>query len=247
MRVHGNCRYPRLRDREWLRQEYVENGRTASDIAAEVGCSGSAVQLAMKGHGLPMRPRHGAPSAVNPGDRFERLLVVAPAGYTTYGRNMRQSLCRCDCGTEKVIANHSLRCGAVRSCGCLSREYSQKPKKHGHTKGGMSPTYMSYANAKSRVTYPSCPSYERYGGRGITMCQRWRDSFEAFLADMGERPEAKSLDRIDPDGNYEPANCRWATSAEQNANRLCRDLDPAEAVTRAMSVLREYAPHLLAP
>lgn len=70
----------------------------------------------------------------------------------------------------------------------------------------------------ARCTYPSQPQYEHYGGRGITVCERWR-SFDAFLTDMGERPDGMTIDRIDPDGNYELSNCRWATTAEQLANR----------------------------
>lgn len=90
---------------------------------------------------------------------------------------------------------------------------------HGHSpKGAPTLTYRSWQSMISRCTYDTNASWEHYGGRGITVCERWR-AFTNFLADMGERPEGKTLDRIDPDGNYEPSNCRWATPTEQRANR----------------------------
>ena len=90
---------------------------------------------------------------------------------------------------------------------------------HGHSlRGQVSPTYRTWRHMISRCTNLRCINYPSYGGRGISVCDRWK-SFENFLEDMGERPEYQSIDRIDSDGNYEPSNCRWATSSEQRLNR----------------------------
>lgn len=91
--------------------------------------------------------------------------------------------------------------------------------KHGHTVNGiLSPTYMSWKAMKARCTNPNDYRYYRYGGRGITICERWLSSFENFLEDMGERPAGKTLDRINLNKGYFPDNCRWADSYEQAAN-----------------------------
>lgn len=111
-----------------------------------------------------------------------------------------------------------------------------KRLKHGMTK---SPTYNSWDSAKGRCTRPSMANYHKYGGRGIRMCERWASSFEAFLADMGPRPNGTTLDRIDNAKGYEPGNCRWATGAEQSLNqRRARkltqeDVDRIRAIGRA--------------
>lgn len=90
---------------------------------------------------------------------------------------------------------------------------------HGHTSGGQSRTYVSWRRMKDRILNPNHEKYPLYGGRGIAIEPRWIESFEDFLADMGERPDGKTLDRIDPNGDYTPGNVRWATTKEQRANR----------------------------
>jgi hypothetical protein len=95
---------------------------------------------------------------------------------------------------------------------------------HGHTSAlGATATYRSWQSMVARCTNPKSTSYGNYGGRGVTVCERWR-RFSAFLEDMGERPEGLSLDRIDNDGNYEPGNCRWATNHEQRVNQRSRPI-----------------------
>lgn len=130
--------------------------------------------------------------------------------------------CKCSCGTEKSINGQSLRRGLSRSCGCLNDEVRPTNNlTHGHTRNHeATPEYNCWLHIKSRCYRETNKCFHRYGGRGITVCDRWLESFENFLADMGERPsDGHSIDRIDPDGNYEPSNCRWATYQEQNRNR----------------------------
>lgn len=106
---------------------------------------------------------------------------------------------------------------------------SQRTHGHSYTDGAAlaSPTYSSWLSMRARCNRPTASDYGRYGGRGITVCERW-ESFQDFIADMGERPAGTSIDRIDVNGNYEPANCRWATSVEQGRNRRNTKLEPHE-------------------
>lgn len=123
--------------------------------------------------------------------------------------------CQCHCGNVFIIDGTALKSGQ-RSCGCLQYLLiSEANKGHGLTKTS---AHSTWGRIKQRCYNPKCSQYHNYGGRGIKMCDRWQ-SFENFLADMGQRPADKtSIDRINNDGDYEPGNCRWATSKEQSYN-----------------------------
>ena len=146
------------------------------------------------------------------GDRFGRLVVVRKAE-AKGKRGEIYWLCKCDCGNMKSVRANQLTRGITKSCGCLQRE---SVKTHGMT--GV-PTFKSWDSMKQRCLNPNSPDYANYGGRGIKVCEEWVDSFDSFLADMGTRPTGTTLDRIDPNGNYEKANCRWATVKTQNSNK----------------------------
>jgi len=168
------------------------------------------------------------------GQRFGRLLVLSHAG-TNKHRNMRWE-CLCDCHNLKVVSSSALRPGHVRSCGCLPRGLlSRRTLKHGQRRkdGHSSPTYYSWQAMIARCLNKHHHAYDRYGGRGITICGRWlgENGFINFLTDMKERPRGKTLDRINNDLGYvcgrcqecirvkRKANCRWATKKEQRNNR----------------------------
>lgn len=131
----------------------------------------------------------------------------------------------CECGNDLVLSTNQLqRVRENADCGCgdgrvgvpLGHKYSHPREKHGMAG---TPEYVSWQSMKSRCLNPNTAKYPHYGGRGITIYEPWVESFEAFLAYMGPRPEGLSLDRIDPDGDYEPGNVRWADITTQNQNR----------------------------
>lgn len=147
------------------------------------------------------------------GQRFTRLIVGQEV---RSGGSVRWE-CTCDCGSVLVVKSQSLKEGWVKSCGCLRREMGVKRfKTHG---GSEKPEYWVRVQMIQRCTNPKDKKYKRYGLRGIKVCNRWLESFENFIQDMGDRPSKRhSIERVDNDGNYEKSNCIWATSKTQARN-----------------------------
>lgn len=157
------------------------------------------------------------------GRRFGRLTVIRRVKHPQ--KWIVQWLCQCSCGKRTKVFGNNLRRGHTQSCGCLQQETMAKhvrrhnKPRHGHCRNGTSTlTYRVWSSMLERCRNSSHHAYDRYGGRGITVCRRWY-VFENFLGDMGKKPKGRSIDRIDNDGNYTPNNCRWATLSQQNTNR----------------------------
>lgn len=152
------------------------------------------------------------------GERYERLIVLGPIerrgnGHTVYS-------CRCDCGAPTNATCSNLRSRHTQSCGCLMRERTSLA--NGTHRRSKTRLYGVWVQMRQRCELATAPNYRWYGGRGIRVCQRWKDSFEAFVQDMGDRPNDCEIDRIDNDGHYEPGNCRWVTKQVNLQNRSPR-------------------------
>ena len=177
------------------------------------------------------------------GRNFERLFAFAEAGFyvSPTGHRSRQSWVRCKCCKEFVVQNNKLTTGHTRSCGCLMVEVCVKRSTHhGHARRlKATRTYRSWSDMIKRCTNPACEAFPNYGGRGITICDRWF-TFEHFLADMGECPPKLSIDRYpNNDGNYEPGNTRWATRKQQARNNRHNRVFTVMGLTACLSELCE--------
>jgi hypothetical protein len=151
------------------------------------------------------------------GLKFSRLTVIGRAENTD--RRRTQWLCRCECGSEKIVLGQNLRNGNTKSCGCLNADRDGPKARHGHAQAGcQSSTYTTWQAMIARCTNPKVQAYKWYGLLGVSVCDRWM-SFENFLADMGERPVGTTLDRNENSVGYCKDNCRWADRRTQARNR----------------------------
>jgi hypothetical protein len=147
------------------------------------------------------------------GEKYGKWTVIR---FIDVHRKLQRFECECECGTRGNHCVADLRAGKSKQCtNCHNRENAQNNTKHGYHKELI---YKVWCSMLARCNNPNTPSYYRYGGRGIKVCERWH-KFENFLEDMGDRPEGMTIDRINNDGNYEKDNCRWVSHKENCNNR----------------------------
>jgi hypothetical protein len=173
------------------------------------------------------------------GRRFGKLLVVSKAPSRKVGKKwFGYWECRCDCGNTTVVQRSGLTSRATKSCGCYQQEaLAVRARNHGGYKW---PEYRVWGAIVQRCTNPKNPAFIHYGGRGITVCDRWRESFADFISDVGRCPEpGMQLDRIDNNGSYQPNNVRWVSRDENMKNRAFIGREEAEALRLENAMLRE--------
>jgi hypothetical protein len=216
--VRAGDRFGRLSFRSAVGQD--PHGRILGEFQCDCGAIATKpIYLVRNGHtkscGCASTWNNGIVPTI--GEKWGRLTVVEDARRGNKGKAIVTA--ECDCGTRRQYVLSDLRKGNTKSCGCLKADGTTAHATHGHTRNRMhSRTYRAYHAMISRCTNPKSERWDQYGGRGIAICERWLESFENFLADMGECPTDRTLDRKKVDGNYEPNNCRWATDEEQMNN-----------------------------
>lgn len=171
------------------------------------------------------------------GQRFGRLIVISqePSRKLDKGHSVSMWLCRCDCGNQKIIRSDSLRSGRTNSCGCLHKEQLlARTTRHGMTGSRL---YITWQNMKDRCFNEKCSGYKDYGGRGISVCSEWKDSFENFYewSLLNGYTDSLTIDRIDVNRNYEPQNCRWTTREAQNRNKRNNHYLTYNGITKTIS------------
>jgi len=156
---------------------------------------------------------------VRPGAVIGSLRIIAEGPKRGASRN-RRIVCACECGDVFTTYAYDVAKGRTKTCpACANDQRGRRATTHGHATGPKSREYRTWQAMANRCTNPNASQWDYYGGRGITVCERWLGSFEDFLTDMGPRPDGTTIDRIDPNGNYEPGNCRWADYKTQRRNQ----------------------------
>ena len=156
----------------------------------------------------------------NVGCRYGKLVVLNTFLFKEKsGQNSLRAICLCDCGKKKTVRVFSIKNGNTTSCGCFRFKLARNPRKARSPHEAKELLKAIWYSMKHRCSKPNSPRFHYYGGRGIQVCQRWQDSFEDFVEDMGPKPKGYSIDRIDNDKGYSPENCKWSSSAEQQRNK----------------------------